>query len=65
MRKLYIKRHQPLYLPWYKRSWSWWYVAYGEWQPFKRFGHGGWVCVSLRWFKRFWNGANPGPECCQ
>jgi hypothetical protein len=65
MRKLYIERQKPLYLPWYRRSWSWWYVAFGDFQPFKRFGHGGWVCLSVSWLKRFWNGAGPRPECCQ
>lgn len=49
----------------HKGSWRWFYLAYGEWQPFKRFGHGGWICLHLGWLKRFWNfnKTGPQPEC--
>ena len=57
--KLVVKRHVPLYMGFWTRSWSWWYVAYGGYQPFKRFDHGGWICLRLGWLRRFWNGANP------
>ena len=54
MRKIYIKPH--------KTERGWWYFAYGDWQPFKRFGHSGWICLRFSFFRRFWNYDGPRPE---
>ena len=51
----------------HRGSWRWLYVAYGESQPFKRFGHGGWICFHFGWLKRFWNFEKAGcrAECAR
>jgi len=53
--RLYVHKHQ-------QAGWRWWYVALGDNQLFKRFGHSGWICLRASWLKRFWNGADPRPE---
>lgn len=40
---IHIHRGQP----------GWYYFAIGEWQPFKRFQHGGWFYLSWLWLRRF------------
>ena len=34
-------------------SWRWWYLSLFGWRPFAFLRHGGWVYLSLPWFKRF------------
>ena len=54
--KIQIHKH-------HTEGWRWWYIAFGNWHPFKRFGHSGWICLNLRWMGRFWNHDGPRPEC--
>lgn len=32
---------------------GWYYFATGEWQPFARFQHGGWVYLNWRWLRQY------------
>jgi len=32
---------------------GWFYFAINGWQPFRFLQHGGWVCLSLGWLKRY------------
>ena len=40
-------------------SWRWLYLSFRSWQPFRRFGHGGWIFLSLPWLWRFRNFDRP------
>jgi hypothetical protein len=45
----WVRFQRPMYsAP--NRRWLWTPLTY-------RFGHGGWVYLSLPWLRRFWNGA--------
>jgi hypothetical protein len=39
----------------YRRGWKWWYLSIGKFQPFKKFAHSGWLCLSPSWAFRYWN----------
>lgn len=41
--------------PYWNRPWQWLYLSFGDYQPFKRFGHSGWVCLSVKWLWRYRN----------
>lgn len=44
---IYVRRHP------YSRGW--YYVSLLGWQPFARFGAGGWLYLDRRWLRDKWN----------
>jgi hypothetical protein len=34
---------------------GWHYVSMFGWQPFARFGAGGWIMLDRRWLREHWN----------
>lgn len=40
-----------IYLRKHEHSRGWYYLSIFGWQPFARFGHGGWVCLNWKWLR--------------